>query len=335
MKTDRHPELIQRCYHSTMSLSSAMSRAVVVALLLGAGAAAAAERFSGDAYSAAGNALLYRETQYLFAGGAERLVLYRCPDGRAFARKRVRESGNMQAPDFDLVDARLGYREGVRDRGVQREVYVQRRANLPEQADLLSVPADGVIDTGFDAFAQRHWDALLRGDTLRFPYLVPSRRTFYQFKVSRTDGGTPAHTMTIRLSASNWLSFLLPHIDVTFDLSRGASSITKACRISAATTARTTRCARTIRPSATGWKLRKPKSMRRWTRRWPRVVRQRTTRCPPADRRPCRKSRLRPRHATQIPDRASYFLNDRTLRQRWHDACLVLVRTSPLEDKST
>jgi hypothetical protein len=197
---------------------AAISGAVVIALLLGSGAAAAAGRFSGDAYSAAGNALLYHETQYLLAGGAERLVLYRCPDGRAFARKRVRESGNMQAPDFDLVDARLGYREGVRDRGAQREVYVQRRANMPEQADLLSVPADGVIDTGFDTFAQRHWDALLRGDTLRFPYLVPSRRTFYQFKVSRIDAGTARQTMTIRLAASNWLSFLLPHIDVTFDL---------------------------------------------------------------------------------------------------------------------
>lgn len=180
--------------------------------------ARAAERLSGDAYSETGDTLLYHETDYLYAGGAERVVLYRCPDGRAFARKRVRESGNAQAPDFDLVDARLGYREGVRDRGVQREVYVQRRANLPEQADLLSVPADGVIDAGFDAFARRHWDALLRGDTLRFPYLVPSRRTFYQFKVNRTDAGTAKRLMTIRLSASNWFSFLLPHIDVVFDI---------------------------------------------------------------------------------------------------------------------
>jgi hypothetical protein len=193
-------------------------RAAVGVVLLAACTAGAAERFSGDAYSIAGNALLYHETQYLSAGGAERVVLYRCLDGRAFARKRVRPSGNMQAPDFDLVDARLGYREGVRDRGAQREVYVQRRASMPEQSDLLSVPNDGVIDTGFDVFAQRHWDALLRGDTLRFPYLVPSRRTFYQFKVSRTDAGTAGRTMTIRLSASNWFSFLLPHIDVTFDI---------------------------------------------------------------------------------------------------------------------
>jgi hypothetical protein len=187
-------------------------------MLLATAVAGAAERFSGDAYSMAGNALLYHETQYLSDGGADRVVLYTCPDGRAFARKRVRESGDVQAPDFDLMDARLGYREGVRKSGAQREVYVQRRADLPEQADRLKVPADGVIDTGFEMFAQRHWDALVKGETLRFPYLVPSRRTFYQFKVTRTDAGADRRTMTIRLAAGNWFSFLLPHIDVVYDI---------------------------------------------------------------------------------------------------------------------
>jgi hypothetical protein len=67
-------------------------------------------------------------------------------------------------------------------------------------------------------FAQRHWDALVKGETLRFPYLVPSRRTFYQFKVGRTDANTNGSTMTIRLSAGNWFSFLLPHIDVVYDI---------------------------------------------------------------------------------------------------------------------
>lgn len=193
-------------------------RPLTAAMLLSTVPVGAAERFSGDAYSMAGDALLYHETQYLSDGGADRVVLYRCPDGRAFARKRVRQSGDVQAPDFDLVDARLGYREGVREGGAQREVYVQRRADLPEQADRLNVPADGVIDTGFDMFAQRHWDALVKGQTLRFPYLVPSRRTFYQFKVNRTDARADGRTMTIRLSAGNWFSFLLPHIDVVYDI---------------------------------------------------------------------------------------------------------------------
>jgi hypothetical protein len=193
--------------------------ATAVLLLLGT-VVSADERISGDAYSLATDALLFHETHYLYAGGSERLVLYSCRDGRAFARKHVRIGDDAQAPDFDLVDAHLGYREGVRDRGAQREVYVQRRANLPEQAGFVRIPADGVIDAGFDAFAQHHWDALLRGDTLRFPYLVPSRRRFYDFKVARVDdaAAAPAGAVTLRLSLGAWFAFLLPHIDIVYDL---------------------------------------------------------------------------------------------------------------------
>ena len=189
-----------------------------IGALLLSGSGAAAQRLSGDAYSLRDNALLYHETQYVYADGTARVVLYRCPDGRAFARKRVRASGDAQAPDFDLVDAHLGYREGVHDRGREREVYVQRRGNRPLQSDVVRVPADGVIDTGFDTFAQRHWDALESGDALRFRYLVPSRRTFYRFKVRRVDdGGADARRMTIRISLGVWFAFLLPHIDIVYD----------------------------------------------------------------------------------------------------------------------
>jgi hypothetical protein len=204
------------CYDRPMRASFLV--ASVAAVLLST--ATAAERYSGDAYSLAGDVLLYHETHYFSATGVERVVMYRCPDGRAFARKSVRESGDAQAPDFDLVDAHLGYREGVRERGAQREVYVQRRANMPEQTGLVRIPADGVIDAGFDPFAQRHWDALVRGDTLRFPYLVPSRRSFYNFKVTRVDDpvATAAGAMTLRLSLGAWFAFLLPHIDIVYDL---------------------------------------------------------------------------------------------------------------------
>jgi len=184
-------------------------------------AAPRTESFSGNAYAIDGDLLLYHETHYLFSGehGGERIVLYQCPDGRAFARKRSRDDGNAQAPDFDLVDARVGYREGVRRNGGLREVYVQRSATQAEQADPLQLPADGVIDTGFEAFARLHWDALVRGDTLPFAYLVPSRRKFYAFKVGKIDlPAAPPGSVTFRLASSSWVSFLLPHIDISYDL---------------------------------------------------------------------------------------------------------------------
>lgn len=195
--------------------------AALAALTAPAPAAQLTESFSGSAYATGSDLLLYRETHYLFSGdhGGERVVLYQCPDGRAFARKRSRDDGNAQAPDFDLIDARVGYREGVRRNADQREVYVQRTAAQPEQADPLRLPVDGVIDTGFDVFAQAHWDALVRGDTVRFDFLVPSRRTFYAFKVSKVDlPVAPPGSITFRMASSSWLAFLLPHIDISYDL---------------------------------------------------------------------------------------------------------------------
>src|SRR5438270_9346977 len=156
--------------------ASHLITAGIAALLLATAACATdaqPQSFSGAAYALGTDTLLFRETHYLYPGpdGGERLVLYACPDGRPFARKWSRDDGNPQAPDFEMTDARVGYREGVRREGQRREVYVQRSATQPEQADALQLPPDGVIDTGFDVFAQRHWDELVRGETLKLPFL--------------------------------------------------------------------------------------------------------------------------------------------------------------------
>jgi hypothetical protein len=181
-------------------------------------ASAAAEISTGDAYDLKTGELLFHEAHYRYTAGgiAQQLVLYRCPDGRPFARKLSRDDGDAQAPDFDLVDARLNYHEGVRRLADRREVYVKRTAELPEQADPLVVPPDGVIDVGFDEFARRHWDELAAGKALSLPFLVPSRRTFYSFK-AKTDNTVNALTMTVRLSVGAWYAFLVPHIDVIYD----------------------------------------------------------------------------------------------------------------------
>jgi hypothetical protein len=180
--------------------------------------AAATEMSAGDAYDLKSGTLLFHEAHYRYttAGVPQQLVLYRCPDGRPFARKLSRDDGDAQAPDFDLVDARLNYHEGVRRLADRREVYVKRNAQMPEQADALVVPPDGVIDVGFDEFARRHWDELVAGKSLSLPFLVPSRRVFYSFN-AKTDAAASATTMTVRLSVGAWYAFLVPHIDVIYD----------------------------------------------------------------------------------------------------------------------
>ena len=72
-----------------------------------------ARREQADVYAAGSQRLLYREEHLVQPGASpERWVVYRCPDGKPFARKRVAAGGAR--PDFALEDARDGYREGVR-----------------------------------------------------------------------------------------------------------------------------------------------------------------------------------------------------------------------------
>ena len=129
--------------------------------------AASLLREQGDAHSADGGRLLYREVHYFAPDGASgRWVLYRCPDGGVFARKHVLASAQAAAPNFALDDGRDGYREGVRGARGARSVYVGQGGH-PEDTRALAVPADGVIDAGFDAAVRAHWAELMRGEALR------------------------------------------------------------------------------------------------------------------------------------------------------------------------
>lgn len=193
-----------------------MGKSIAAALLaLAVLPALAADVWTGSAYLADDGAPAYRETHYLLDGDS--LVVYTCPDGKPFARKSIHAEGNAQAPDFEMLDARWGYREGVRGRDGARTVYVQRAPDRPEKSAPLALPADGVIDAGFDTYVRRHWDALARGSTLRFDFLVPSKRAFYAFDLRRIDAASDASHLTLRLALGAWYAFLAPHIDVTYD----------------------------------------------------------------------------------------------------------------------
>lgn len=199
-------------------------RLPIATVLFGLSAACGAQslQYDGTAFAIGGDAVLYRETHFVAAAGdatpAQRVVLYRCPDGAPFARKRVVYGAAGEAPSFELVDARLGYREGVREAAGTREVFVQREAGADEKRGPLPDAQGLVADAGFDAFVRANWDALQRGDTVRFPFLVPSRLDYFNFKVSKESEieveGAPASV--IRLALGSWWAFLLPHIDVVY-----------------------------------------------------------------------------------------------------------------------
>jgi hypothetical protein len=186
-------------------------------------ACVASQYYQGYAYAADDGRLLYREAHWLYTdGGTEhRLVVYSCPDGDPFVRKRIDTAPGAATPDVDLFDARGGYREGVRTRDGRREVFAQADARSPERSAPLPMATspNAVIDAGFDAFVRAHWDTLSASGVSPLQFLVPSELRYLDFSArvlrdSRSDG---AELRWFRLSLASWYGFALPHIDLAYD----------------------------------------------------------------------------------------------------------------------
>lgn len=179
-----------------------------------------AEHDEGEACAAAGGEPLYSESYWRYddQGVAASLTLYRCPEGSPFARKHIRARTNAQAPDFDLLDARNRYSEGVRGKGDAREGYIRASANAPERTAALEDHADLVVDAGFDAFVSSHLDAS-DGPVKSLASVVPSRLGAMKFVVCRVGAETVDHRPAQRLhhSIGSWYGRLLPHIDMVYD----------------------------------------------------------------------------------------------------------------------
>ena len=163
--------------------------------------------------------LLYREHHWTRHEGArlvERLVLYRCAAGNAFARKRLDYRGSAIAPAFTLEDARTGYREGLR-RGGGAALFVRRGAGEPERSAPLRA-AGAVVDAGFDEFVRARWDALADGRVVPIEFALPARLRSYRFELARVGAeriaGEPAWRFRLRLKGM--LAWIAPAVDVAY-----------------------------------------------------------------------------------------------------------------------
>lgn len=175
-----------------------------------AGDAMAIEHYEGLAYEKKSGRLLYRESHWVDAG--DRVVLYRCPGGQAFARKRV--VGSSAAPDFELVDGRDGYLEGVRTRSGQREVYSRASSVAAEHYKPLTATGNQVIDAGFDAYVRQQWDALGKPDRQQISFVIPSRLQAMDFKLVPL--APSAGSRRFGLSLDAWYGGVVPSMTVTY-----------------------------------------------------------------------------------------------------------------------
>lgn len=192
-----------------------------VLLWLAATTVQAEAGYVGEAREPASGTLLYEEHHLLRPGAAaprERLVLYRCPDGAAFARKHVDYAHARAAPEFALEDVRFGYREGVRRDAQGLQAFVRPAASQAERRARLPDATHVVIDAGFDEFVRQHWDRLVRDETLPLDFVVPSRLGSFGFKLRRAGvdriDGAPA--TRFRLSLGGLLGLFAADIEVSY-----------------------------------------------------------------------------------------------------------------------
>lgn len=188
-------------------------------LLATINSACADERYEGVAHAPNGERVLYRETHWLYAQGGirQRLVLYRCPRGEAFARKVVSDSPSATAPDFDFVDARDGYEEGASTRSGHRYVYTRKNAASARTQTALPERRGAVIDAGFDAMIRDRWDALSANKPIAAPFLLPSRASFLDFKIEPLRRANDAASVRhLRMALDTWYGFAIPPIELRY-----------------------------------------------------------------------------------------------------------------------
>lgn len=183
--------------------------------LLSGPATAALQAVHGEARDPTGR-LLFREQHLIRSDGGrplERVVLYRCPGGVAFARKRVDYRASRNAPEFALVDAR-GYREGLRRDGDRALVW---SGSKPERA-LVKAAAALVADAGFDEFLRAHWDALLAGRAQTLAFVVPAFGRSLPFQVRSLGGGEldGVAVQRFRLKLDGLLGVVGPSMEVAY-----------------------------------------------------------------------------------------------------------------------
>lgn len=165
--------------------------------------------------------MLYREQHWVRfnqSAPVERLVLYRCMDGTAFARKRVNYLPSAQAPSFEFFDARKGYIEGLRYRQNKAALWFRLPGAKSEKNAVLAAP-NLVADAGFNEFIRNNWSQLRSGNALPLRFAVPTRLQAYKFNLRQTGESTLAgvSAVTYQLKLSGLMSLLGNPIEVTYD----------------------------------------------------------------------------------------------------------------------
>jgi hypothetical protein len=158
---------------------------------------------AGTAYSLNSNQVLYRE---LYTGIDENKsvrVDYVSPEGKTFATKTLVYSGELFQPMFNFEDTRDNEFASAQFEGARLMLTQGAKGHQSQKAILDN--AKIVIDAGFDAYIQLHWDKLMEGKRLKFEFALVNRLTTVQLEVRKIRASeSPVYDDDI---GSDWVYF--------------------------------------------------------------------------------------------------------------------------------
>lgn len=192
-------------------------RGVVAGLFVGLVLASSAQgqELVGRAYDLASGELVYTEAHYFFEDKRHQ-VIYREPGGDVFAEKMLNYSHGDWSPAFEQTNHR--FREEVTvshmPEGQVFASYSSRKKTIEQK--LLPLSKNTVIDAGFNAFIQSHWQSLVSEDSMQFDYLVPSRLELLTLSVKSVDCQLRYRCFEIR-AANPVIAFLMGEIHLKYD----------------------------------------------------------------------------------------------------------------------
>jgi len=138
---------------------------------------------AGSAYNLEDNQLIYRELYTAINADKEVKVDYVAPDGRQFATKLLSYKGALFQPEFTFEDQRDNERLSAQFQGAR--LVLRHSMGISANEKLIMDNARVVIDAGFDAYIQLHWDKLLSGKQMKFDFAMPSRLEVINLEVRK------------------------------------------------------------------------------------------------------------------------------------------------------
>ncbi|TGK39550.1 hypothetical protein [Leptospira andrefontaineae] len=196
-------------------------------------------RFSGTATDLETGNLLYKdfhEETWENGKHVSSIIIYKDPEGKVFAKKKINFLKNRILPEFQLEDYRDGYLEGgVLQGATSVKLFARKKLEDIIQEKTVETGNLSALDGGFDYFVIDHWEELLSGKKINFHFLVPSERDKFLFSVEKTKEGDykgkPALFLKLKI-ASAILSMFVKPIDLVYDIEskrimeyRGTSNI--------------------------------------------------------------------------------------------------------------